>query len=581
MHARILIVEDELIIAADLKSRLRAFGHSVLGVAVSGEEAVAMAISTSPDLVLMDIALPASFDGIEAARIIRLGTGIPIVYLTGHLDETQLDRVRRTEPFGFILKPIKDVELYYTLETALQRRELEMRLRASEEKYRDLVESIHDVIFSTDDAGIVTYVSPAFKTIFGIGPDEAVGRPLAHFFHDLDIESMLAVPDSGVSPDVGIDLMTKTPDDSRRWVRMQASILRHGDSSRGLRGVLTDVTERMRESVALIDSNERYRALFDRSFDAVFLHDFDGMIIDANFVALNMLGRSRENLLGTAFYDIIDPELVGSVKSMTDELRSTHMPREAVELRVTRPGGGELWVEMHSSVIMRNGTPHAVQAIVRDISRRKEAEARMAASLREKVVLLDEVHHRVKNNLQIISSLLDMASMRVADSRSVDLIDDVRSKIYTMAIIHNFLYRSERFDRVDMYSCILEIMTYLSRLYNSPGIRVSVDEFSLFLTIEKAIPFALVINEIVSNAYKYAFAGMEDGEITVRVRVSAEGGIRMTIRDNGVGIPDGVHIDNTDSMGFKVIRNLVRDQLRGTLTVERERGTGVIIECPS
>ncbi len=147
----------------------------------------------------------------------------------------------------------------------------------------------------------------------------------------------------------------------------------------------------------------------------------------------------------------------------------------------------------------------------------------MAASLREKVVLLDEVHHRVKNNLQIISSLLDMASMRVADPRSVDLIDDVRSKIYTMAIIHNFLYRSERFDRVDMYSCILEIMTYLSRLYNSPRIRVSVDEFSLFLTIEKAIPFALVINEIVSNAYKYAFAGMEDGEITVRVRVSAEG----------------------------------------------------------
>ncbi len=79
-----------------------------------------------------------------------------------------------------------------------------------------------------------------------------------------------------------------------------------------------------------------------------------------------------ENLLGTAFYDIIDPELVGSVKSMTDELRSTHMPREAVELRVTRPGGGELWVEMHSSVIMRNGTHTAVQAIVRDISRRKE-----------------------------------------------------------------------------------------------------------------------------------------------------------------------------------------------------------------
>ena len=109
----------------------------------------------------------------------------------------------------------------------------------------------------------------------------------------------------------------------------------------------------------------------------------------------------------------------------------------------------------------------------------------MAASLREKVVLLDEIHHRVKNNLQIISSLLDMASMRLTDPRSVGLIEDVRSKIYTMAIIHNFLYRSERFDRVDMHNCVLEIMTYLSRLYNRPEVRVSVGEFYLFLTIER------------------------------------------------------------------------------------------------
>lgn len=579
MRARILIVEDESIIAADLSVRLNAFGHSVLGVAASGEEAVAMAAERLPDLVLMDIALPASFDGIEAARIIRLGTGIPIVYLTGHLDETQLDRVRRTEPFGFILKPIKDVELYYTLETALQRRELEMRLRASEEKYRDLVESIHDVIFSTDETGVITYVSPAFGNIFGAEPSTATGRPLADFFDDLDLRTIFEAGDSGEPPDLTMELVARTPDGSRRWVRMRASMVGGRGRSRGLRGVLTDVTERVNESAALRDSNERYRALFDRSFDAVFLHDFDGVIIDANVVAQNMLGVSREDLVGAAFFEIIDSELLALVRSITSELRLTHMPREAAELRIIRPGGAAFWAEMHSSVIMRNGAPHAVQAIVRDIGKRKEAESRMAASLREKVVLLDEIHHRVKNNLQIISSLLDMASMRLTDPRSVGLIEDVRSKIYTMAIIHNFLYRSERFDRVDMHNCVLEIMTYLSRLYNRPEVRVSVGEFYLFLTIEKAVPFALVVNEIVSNAYKYAFEGVVNGEIAVNVIVSADGAVRMVVRDNGVGIPDGMEIEKTDSMGFKVIRNLVRDQLKGKLSVESDRGTTITIEC--
>ena len=193
-------------------------------------------------------------------------------------------------------------------------------------------------------------------------------------------------------------------------------------------------------------------------------------------------------------------------------------------------------------------------------------------------MLLDEIHHRVKNNLQIISSLLDMTSMRITDSKSIGLIEDVRSKIYTMAIIHNFLYRSERFDRVDMHNCVLEIMTYLSRLYNRPDVRLTAGRFSLFLTIEKAVPFALAINEIVSNAYKYAFDGIEGGEIGVNVGVIAEGAIRMTVRDNGIGIPGGMEIDTMHSMGFKLVRNLVRDQLKGKLSVIRDGGTSVIIE---
>jgi len=148
-----------------------------------------------------------------------------------------------------------------------------------------------------------------------------------------------------------------------------------------------------------------------------------------------------------------------------------------------------------------------------------------------------------------------------------------------MAIIHNFLYRSERFDRVDMHNCVLEIMTYLSRLYNRPEVQATVGEFHLFLTIEKAVPFALVVNEIVSNAYKYAVEGMEHGEIAVNVMVLAEGAVRMVVRDNGIGIPRGMEIDKTDSMGFKVIRNLVRDQLKGKLSVESYRGTTITIEC--
>ncbi|HNU91840.1 MAG TPA: PAS domain S-box protein [Spirochaetota bacterium] len=578
MRARILIVEDESIVGADLSARLKAYGHEVIGVAASGEAAVELAAAACPDLVLMDIALSASFDGIEAARIIRRETGVPIVYLTGHLDESKLERLRQTEPFGFIFKPIKDIELYYTVETAIQRRELETRLRASEEKYRDLVESFHDAIFSTDEAGMLTYVSPAFGDIFETSPPEAIGRPLADYFYESDLSAIMGSPDRDKWSDKAVDLQAKIPGGTKRWVRVQTGMFRGRDGHRGLSGLITDVTERIRESAALIESNERYRALFDRSFDAVFLHDFDGIITDANVVAQTMLGMKREALVGAVFFDFLDPGHAELARSITSNLRLTHMPREPEEMRIMPPGRTPLWVEAQSSVIMRNGAPHAVQAIVRDIGKRKEAESRMASSLREKVVLLDEIHHRVKNNLQIISSLLDMTSMRITDSKSIGLIEDVRSKIYTMAIIHNFLYRSERFDRVDMHNCVLEIMTYLSRLYNRPDVRLTAGRFSLFLTIEKAVPFALAINEIVSNAYKYAFDGIEGGEIGVNVGVIAEGAIRMTVRDNGIGIPGGMEIDTMHSMGFKLVRNLVRDQLKGKLSVIRDGGTSVIIE---
>lgn len=217
----------------------------------------------------------------------------------------------------------------------------------------------------------------------------------------------------------------------------------------------------------------------------------------------------------------------------------------------------------------------------RDITDRKHAEENLVASLQEKEVLLREIHHRVKNNLQLISGLLDMTRMRSGDESTNEILTDMMLKIQTMAQIHTRLYESKQFGKVSLTGQIRDQIAGLSKIYSHKDheIRCEIDSPEVFLPVDQAIPCALVVNEILSNAYKHAFAGRKKGTIMISA-VQENDRIRITVHDNGIGLPANFDISRTNSLGLKLIKTLVQHQLKGSLTFESRNGTQWSMEFP-
>ena len=217
----------------------------------------------------------------------------------------------------------------------------------------------------------------------------------------------------------------------------------------------------------------------------------------------------------------------------------------------------------------------------RDITDRKHAEEKLVASLQEKEVLLREIHHRVKNNLQLISGLLDMTRMRTVDESTNSILTDMMLKIQTMAQIHTRLYESKQFGRINISAQFIDQVTALSNIYSHKGHDISCEIHSeeVFLPVDQAIPCALVVNEILSNAYKHAFKGRKKGTIEISA-VQENGQIHLIVRDDGIGMPVNFDISRSNSLGLKLIRTLVQHQLKGSLMINSRQGTEIIVEFP-
>ena len=212
--------------------------------------------------------------------------------------------------------------------------------------------------------------------------------------------------------------------------------------------------------------------------------------------------------------------------------------------------------------------------IVEDITERKEAEEKLKTSLLEKEVLLREIHHRVKNNLQIISSLLNLQSRHIEDEFSLDMFQESRDRVRSMALVHEKLYRSDELARVDFCEYIQSLARHLFMSYgiNSKGIDLDVDVNDVFLDINTSIPCGLIINELVSNSLKHAFAGRNRGKIRVVLRPDDGDRFKMVVSDDGVGLPKDLDVTQTESLGLQLVSMLV-EQLQGTMRIEKNQGT--------
>lgn len=265
--AKVLVVEDEKIIAKDIESTLKRIGHESAGSVSKGEDAVTVAETTKPDLILMDITLKGELDGIEAAKIINDRFGIPIVYITAHQDEATIEKTKGTNPYGYITKPLDDRDLSTAINSAMYRRDVEEKLKAAEEKYFRLSENAPDMIFSQDIKTLgYNYVNSSSVKLTGYFPEDYYNKPgLLKSLVDMEWKeqydfSMKLV--LSASKPIPFEFMINHKNGNKIWLNQRSIVVRNNKNEPvSIEAILTDVTERKNYETKLEETTLKLRAL--------------------------------------------------------------------------------------------------------------------------------------------------------------------------------------------------------------------------------------------------------------------------------------------------------------------------------
>lgn len=246
-----------------------------------------------------------------------------------------------------------------------------------------------------------------------------------------------------------------------------------------------------------------------------------------------------------------------------------------IEYRIRRKDGKYIWLNNRAmGTYMKEGERY-FYGIFSDITKRKKMEDQINASLREKEVLLREIHHRVKNNLQTISSLLRLQIRLIDEARYGEIFRDIQNRIQVISLVHEKLYRSKDIANIDINDYINSLVKVILQSHGATAGRISVnvEHNDISFDIDKAVTCGLIVNELVSNAVKYAFPGNRNGELMVAIRPVFDKEIELIVRDNGIGMQKDLDIKKVESLGMQLVVILSEEQLKGKIELNRTEGT--------
>jgi PAS domain S-box-containing protein len=338
-----------------------------------------------------------------------------------------------------------------------------------------------------------------------------------------------------------------------------------------------NVTERVRAEKALRESEEKYRILFESFPLGITVSDKDGNILETNAVAETLLGVSKEEheerTIDGQEWTIIRPdgmpmpaEEYASVRALKENRVITN-----VEMGIVRPDRDVTWINVTAAPIPLEN--YGVAITYSDISVRKRMEEQIKRSLQEKTVLLREIHHRVKNNMQSIVSLLRLQHTKITHQADLNILEEVEQRIRAMAIIHEMLYQADDFARLDFGRYVQSLIYGIWGAYGSAASHITplVDVDQVLLGVDVAIACGLLVNELVVNCLKHAFPNQKEGEVRVSLHKKAQT-IELIVSDTGIGLPENADLNTSHTLGFTLIHGWV-NQVQGTLEIDRTAGT--------
>jgi PAS domain S-box-containing protein len=355
--------------------------------------------------------------------------------------------------------------------------------------------------------------------------------------------------------------------------------------SRPLVKGLEERSHRLEEVVSeLGESERRYRSIFDLAAVGIAHVSLEGRFVRVNRRLCEIAGYTAEEMLELAFQDITHADDLEADLHLARRAIAGEIAEYSTERRFYRKDGSVVWVNLTVSLARdEDGRPLHFISVVEDITSRKDAERALQGSLKEKEVLLREIHHRVKNNMQVISSLLNLQSRGINDPALEKVFHESQTRVRAMAMIHEVLYESGDLAAIDLAAYVTKLARSLIRFYGAQAdrIRLQVNAEAVSLGIDEIVPCGLVINELLSNSLKYAFPDGRRGKVEISARPTEAGEIVLVVCDDGIGLPPGLDIRKTETMGMGIVVGLVENQLGGRVELDRSDGTCfTIMFCP-
>ncbi len=583
------------------------------------EEGINLWRSHAPDAILLDIVLPDG-SGLEFLEILgeKYSAGqLPVIILTGQGSEWAAVQAMKLRAADYLVKgDITAASLRFTVEQVCSYHLLSQELADSEYRYASLAAAVPIGILRTDCHGSCTYVNAQWCRIAGLTDDQALGHGWIAAVHPDDRVEMTAEWYLSVKSQLPFQMeyRFRHADGTIVWVYGQSVVEKDPSGSiLGYITTVTDITERKKsEDRALqyaleLEQSNQEKAHFVKQFadtvpSVLYIYDlYLEHTVYVNKAVTSLLGYLPTDITAAEDSLILTRLHPDDVALYTAHCQRLHTAADdeqfLIEYRIKRADGQWRWFQSRETVytLSDSGQPKQILGVAEDITDRKE----WASALEEKVnqlaqsaqtneILLKEVHHRVKNNLQVISGLLYLQMNQAKDPQVTHALQNSRDRIQSIALMHEKFYGSQDLARIDLRDYILELTQTLLTAYDcDPNrIQLEIEAEHISLPIDIAVPCGLVINELITNALKYAFPPEQpQGQITVGLHQLPSTSdstmstvIELSVKDNGIGMTDPITFNSTEmtkplSLGLRLVHSLVTKQLRGTVDVGHHQGT--------